>query len=161
MNQTFKIFKVLFVCTFLVFLSCEKDLYEEAIVHQHESSGKKVSYLKGTKAQNVATILSNSLNNERFGNRGLENEDYIILYDYVMQVIDEKGNINYTFKVQHPDETASKFFNMILQERYDGSTLVKLMEYTMTPEFAEKYNLGEKNISEFEGNFFYRLVAFT
>jgi hypothetical protein len=35
---------------------------------------------------------------------------------------------------------------MVLQEKINGDSMIKLLEYQMTPEFAAKYNSGEKEI---------------
>jgi hypothetical protein len=78
-----------------------------------------------------------------------------------LEVTDEKGNKTYTFRVQHPNGTASKFYNMTMQEFIDGSSMVKLFEYQMTPDFALKYNNNEKEIKDFEGDYSYKLLAYT
>src|SRR5690606_8389069 len=61
-----------------------------------------------------------------------------IKYDEILQVIDSLGNINFTFRVDHPETTDLKFFNLVMQEKSGGS-IVKLMEYSMTEDFAALY----------------------
>ena len=56
----------------------------------------------------------------------------------IREVIDTLGKVNYTFRVDHPESSNEKFFNLVLQEKNEEST-VKLFEYTMTPEFALQY----------------------
>ncbi len=150
----------------ITFSGCEKDLYEDAIKGNTvvENSLKEKyhgKYIEGETASGIAKVLSKKIENARFANRGLLTNEYgTILYDKILLVEDELGNKTYTFKVEHPDANPSKFFNMVMQEKIDGSSLIKFFEYQMSQVFAEKYNLGLKDIKDFEGNYNYKLVAY-
>ncbi len=167
MKQTIKkfgLFLILVVAT--IFSSCEKDLYEDAIkenvtVNNPQNKNYHSKYIEGETASGIAKVLSKKIGNTLIANRGLLSNEYgTILYDKILLVEDELGNKTYTFKVEHPDSNPSKFFNMVMQEKIDGSSLVKFFEYQMSLEFAEKYNLGLKDIKDFEGNYNYKLVAY-
>ncbi len=139
--------------------SCEKDLYEVPLQQQN----KKFTYLKGKEALDVTSLLAEKMgvSSDNIKNRGLEVIDYgTIKYDVVMKVVDSLGNKTFTFNVDHSQATDKKFYNMVLQQKIDGLTMVKFYEYNMTPEFAEKYNSGEKKIKDFEGTYDYRLVSY-
>jgi hypothetical protein len=135
----------------LLLYGCQKDIYEDAL--QQQNKRFRFNYLQGAPALNITNVLANKLKKSKFNSgkginqRGLELLELgIVKYDVVMETIDEKGNITYTFRDDHPDATASKFFNMVLQEKINGDSMIKLLEYQMTPEFAAKYNSGEKEI---------------
>lgn len=141
--------------------SCEKDLYEDAFVENKKQTftfeyvySKEAEYLKDDVLKQIKTY--------REANRDLDEPTYgTIMYDEVMKVVDNMGNKTFMFRVEHPDATNEKFYNMVLQEKTDGRRYVKLFEYVMTPDFAEKYYSGLKELKEFEGSYSYKLLANT
>lgn len=151
------------LCLLLIttFSSCEKDLYEDGIKSTSEQNQNfSVSILEGKDAKSLQNVVETKIDNYRAANRGSEVIDYgVVNYDQVMKIVDNLGNKTYMFRVEHPDATFEKFFNMVLQKKVDGSSFVKLFEYTMTPEFAEKYYNGEKKMKDFEGTYSYKLLA--
>lgn len=152
--------KLAFIAFFGMIISgCEKDLYEDNIKQQNT----KYTYLTGKEALDVTNLLAQKMGeNKTIGGRGLDLEDYgVVKYDVVMKVIDSLGNKTFTFRVDHPLATSEKFYNMVLQQKIDGLTMVKFYEYNMTTQFAEKYNKGEKEIKDFQGTYNYRLANFT
>jgi hypothetical protein len=152
--------KLAFIAFFGMILSgCEKDLYEDTLQQQN----LKYTYLTGKEALDITNLLAQKMGeNKTISARGLDLIDYgIIKYDVVMKVVDSLGNKTFTFRVEHPDTTYKKFYNMVLQQKIDGLTMVKFYEYNMTPQFAEKYNKGEKEMKDFQGTYNYRLANFT
>ena len=150
------------VITFLLlttfFSGCEKDLYEGS--YQQNLKANRISYITGSKALTFTNNITQQIQKYNETHREAEPFDYsTVKYDCIMKVTDALGNKNYTFKVESPNETLSKFYNLVLQEKIDGTSLLKLFEYQMTPEFAEKYIKGEKSFDEFEGSYFYKILA--
>lgn len=158
MKKTSKLSIIAYLILATFISSCEKDLYDTAFEQQHS----RFIYLNGDSALKMSKILNQKMKNiGKLTNRGLDFDELgTVKYDSVLQLIDNMGNITYTFKVDHPESNASKFFNMVLQEKNTGETLIKLFEYQMTPEFAEKYNSGEKSLKDFQGTYAYRLISY-
>lgn len=121
-------------------VSCERDLYEDQLYQQHLKPG--TTLLKGKEASEAILRLNNLLSQRHFldnGAQGRLSEDLgTIKYDEILRVIDSLGNVNFTFRVDHPESSDLKFFNLVMKEKSGGS-IVKLMEYTMTEDFAQLY----------------------
>lgn len=71
-------------------------------------------------------------------------------FSEVMRVTDSLGNVNFTYRVNHPNVSENIFYNLVHTETKGYST-VKLLRYHMHPEFAVEYYRGSKNISDFTG----------
>lgn len=160
-----KKFGLILILAFTTFFSsCEKDLYDEAIKNStSENENFTLEYLSGNIAEKLKKITEQEIKTYRskIQNRNLDTIDYgTIKYDEVMKVEDNSGNKTYMFRVDHPDQTNEKFYNMVFQEKIDGSKYVKLFEYNMTPEFAQDYYMGLKDLTDFDGSYNYRLVAY-
>ena len=160
-KQIKKIVLFVVVCFGFLFTSCEKELYEKPIQQQ----SRRINYLKGQQALNALNNTTKKMNasiKKNFTHKSDQVFDFgTVKYDIVMQYIDEFGNINNTYKVDSPDASYKEFFNLVEQQKIDGSYILKLYDYSMTPEFAEKYNNSEKPFTEFQGGFTYRLVAYS
>ena len=153
MKTKIKLLVYLFAVTiFYTFTSCEKELFENQIV-QESKNQNKINYITGAEASKVIENLTNNIQNYNSSNRGGTINYGTIDYSHVMKVVDTIGNKNYTFKVSHPDASFTKFYNIVLQEKIDGQSLIKLFEYNMTEDFAQKLMEGTKTLSNFEGNF--------
>ena len=163
MTQRMKKFGLILILAFTTFFfSCEKDLYEEAIKNS-SNENFTLEYLSGNIAEKLKKITEQEIKTYRskLQNRNLDTIDYgTIKYDEVMKVEDNSGNKTYMFRVDHPDQTNEKFYNMVFQEKIDGSKYVKLFEYNMTPQFAQDYYMGLKDLTDFDGSYNYRLVAY-
>jgi hypothetical protein len=72
-----------------------------------------------------------------------------ILTDEILAVQDVFGT-KYTFKLDHPEKDFYTFFNLLMVEK-EEKTIVHLLKYKMTPEFAELYRSGQKQLDSFEG----------
>lgn len=140
MNAKLKPLFVLFaMLTLLTFVSCERDLYDEPIQQTHKKN--KAESLRGAAALQIAKklnrILKNNVTLDASTGRFLAPIG-IISFDEVRKVTDTLGNVSYTFRLDHPESSDQKFFNIVLQEKNEHST-VKMYEYEMTPTFASQY----------------------
>lgn len=142
MNLKSKKFNVLFCFIILsLFVSCEKDIYDDTIKTTERNVTSE--FVTGNDARLIVSKLTKSLRKKYSLNQmesgRIEMESIgIILYDEIVKVTDSTGKSTYSFKVDHPDSSISKFYNLILQEKAEGN-IIKLMEYTMTPEFAQQF----------------------
>lgn len=152
------------ICLLLItlFTSCEKDLYDDAIIKstQDQKQNFTFEYLYNEEARKITDTVINQIKTYSEASRSEDEASYgTIKYDEVMKVVDNLGNKTFMFRVEHPDATNEKFYNVVLQEKTDGNRYVKLFEYIMTPDFAEKYYGGLKEFKDFEGSYSYRLLA--
>ena len=141
----------------LIFTSCEKDLYEDAI---KENSKFKYEVLRGFNAQKSFYKLKQKLNKKEESTLDTRNRIFdfnigTISYDEVIKVVDSLGKENYTFEVLHPLTSDTKFFNLVLQEK-DNLYVIKLLEYTMTEEFSNQYKINH-DLTNFKGT----LISYT
>jgi hypothetical protein len=143
--------------------SCEKDLYEEPIIQNQQQLKYDISFIESKEINYLKPEFESRLANRNIGNRGINDTDFelgTVLYDQVMKVVSSNGDKTYMFRVNHPDATYEKFYNMIYQEKIDGKKMIKLFEYNMTSEFADKFYSGEKLMKDFDGSYSYRLVTY-
>lgn len=139
--------------TLLTFLaSCEKELYDDSI--RTSQRAVKSEFVTGNEAKLIISKLEKSLKkkftiSDASASRISITSIGTIRYDEIVKVTDSTGKSTYTFKVEHPESSISKFFNLILQEKADGNIL-KLMEYTMSQEFAQQF-AETLNYKDFRG----------
>lgn len=152
-NNKLRFFKFAFMfsCLFII-TSCEKELYDDAIKDAQRELKSEI--VTGKNAENIISKLENSIKkkykiNGSGTNRITMDSIGTIKYDEIVKLTDEKGNSTYTFKVVRYDSSFSKFYNLVLQEKAEGN-IVKLFEYTMTPEFAQQFS-STFNYKNFEG----------
>ena len=142
MNAKIKSLFFLFaITTLLIFASCENDLYEDTI--RNEKRELKTEYVTGDEARHLIGRLKKtlktkySISDSNVGRIEMSSIG-IILFDEIVKITDTTGYSTYTFKVEHPSSSLAKFFNLTLEEKASGN-LVKLMEYTMSDEFAQEF----------------------
>ena len=150
--------KILALISLFVLSSCEKDLYEDAL---KENSKFKCEILKGSEAQKKINQLNRKLNKRGSSISGISNRIFnlnsgTISYDEVIKVVDSLGKENYTFEVFHPLTSDTKFFNLLMQEK-DNRSVIKLVEYTMTEEFASQYAISN-DFTAFKGTIAYYTI---
>lgn len=133
-------FTFMFLSLFII-TGCEKDLYEDEIKNSQREI--KTELLTGESARFIGEKLKKSLRKKYNISDASSSRIEMasigeIVFDEVMQVEDSLGKKTYTFRVNHPDEAISKFYNLVLQEKAQGN-IVKLFEYTMTDEFGQTF----------------------
>lgn len=153
MSAKIKLLFLLFAISILfIFVGCEKDVYEDNIINEHRM---QTEYVTGNDAKLLISKLKKTLKKKyTLSDSNIEGRLTLesigtILYDEIVKITDSTGNSTYTFKVDRPDNSFSKFYNLILQESNQGN-LIKLMEYKMTDEFAQQF-MTSFNYSNFRG----------
>lgn len=153
------------ILLFLFGCSAEKDLInQENFENQNKIQQPNfiVRNLLGIEAVNIQKQMKDRMEHARLSNRGGNSEEIgTVLYDQILMVDNNLGDKTYIFRVNRLDADNGKFYNMILQQNEIGSFMLKLFKYEMTPDFAFKYNLGLKQMKDFQGNYSYRLLANT
>jgi hypothetical protein len=151
-NTVKKLFQIIMLITFILLSSCERELYDDAIKNSQRELKSEI--VTGREAQNLISKLETSLKRKyKIKNSGHNRISMtsvgVIKYDEIVKLTDEEGKSTYTFKVDRFDSSVTKFYNLMLQEKAEGNIL-KLLEYTMTPEFAEQFK-ETFNYKDFKG----------
>lgn len=149
MNQINKILvKPIFtICILIVFISCEKDLYEESMAEQKQGIiSRRISFDELKTNPNVikeldgvkAKLKSNTIWSERiisFGDFFIETDDVLLL---------EYGGLqSYTFPIYFTEEDA-QLKNLVIAEKLDGTYTSKVLEYELTDQ--EKIDLANDEL---------------
>ena len=146
-----KIVKPLLLVSLILLFSCEKDLYEDNIKKAHNGS---TQILTGTEAQKVALRLNKHLSSESSSPTDAYARTFnlnigTISYDEIIKVIDAMGKENYSFKLERPESSDTKFYNIVLQEE-ENTTIIKLIEYSMDNDFAADFKVNQ-DLLHFKG----------
>lgn len=143
---------ILFFIFLLTFLSCEKDLYETPIYISKKNQSRLLNESERFKIQErVCKTLKkskfylSSFSENRISISTLGTVDF----KEVLMISDESGKSTYTFKLLHPETSISKFYNLVLEEK-GNYTILKLLEYTLSPEFAQQL-VQNLNFKDFNG----------
>ena len=147
-----KIVKPLLIVSLILLFSCEKDLYEDNI---KKAQNGRTQILTGTEAQKIALRLNKHLSS----GSSLATDPYsrtfnlnigTISYDEVLMIIDAMGKENYSFKLERPESTDAKFYNVVLQEE-NNTTIIKIIEYSMDDDFAADFKVNQ-DLLKFKGS---------
>lgn len=147
-----KALKLTIICSLLILLSCEKDLYQENIKSLNNGRAEILSKKEAEKvALRLKGILGSqsSLNINSFG-KTITLDFGTINYDQIIKIIDTYGKQNYSFQINYPEKSDTKFANLVLQEK-DNYTTIKVVEYNMTDQFAQQYKL-DADMTQFKGS---------
>ena len=146
----------------LLFLSCNDDFETDGIHFGIKNKNINVKLLKGVNALNVYNkLVLESKKNTSFdisqgklkvtkGNRySRNNQDLIIDYSQVLQVIDTLGKSNYTFRIiNHPEDDEDTFHNLVYNFESEESTKINLLKYNgITPSFNTTGNASVTSVS--------------
>ncbi len=163
-NKKLTLIRYLFIAAaVLLFYNCEEDYYnrtnvaatgktthriltgnealrkKEALVEQlRKDGGKGLNKLRGTMAQNA-------YKSGKPLDIGLP-----IDKSEIYEIKQKNGNVNYTYRINHPDAGMLKFYN-ILEKSSPAGTKTELIEYSMQPEFAQNYYAGRIGFERFSG----------
>jgi hypothetical protein len=131
---------------------CEKDLYQIDSQNIIRNNNLKTYPITGEKAKLQAEKLSKKLklNLSAKGVQLKTNNGLIVDYEKVMVLENEYDQMSYSFKANTNSETPNSFKNVVMLEK-NGTTVIKLVTYQMTPEFAEQYRADTKNLAQFDG----------
>lgn len=151
---------VLVLLILSVLVGCEKDLNEDNL-NTHFSL-IKTKIITGNEKDIVTNKLKTLLENKLDKQNKLTIQTNrttldVVEYTDVIAITGENGAVNYTFRVEDSGIVAHKFYNLILEERNEYSTVI-LAEYTMTADFATDYFLETKDFSEFQGSIAYTQI---
>jgi len=133
----------LMMCFLLIFVSCEKDFYEEGLKEQKRGiTSRRITFDELKTNPKVIGCLNDAkeklkpklIGNERIINVG----DFFIETDDVL-LIEYGGLKSYTFPIYFTEEDA-KLKNLVIAEKLDGTYISKVLEYDLT--IQEKADLA-------------------
>lgn len=157
MRQTLlKLRPLLLLTAFLAVYSCQDDEFESNLPDRQE--GKSVSrIIRGKEALGLKEMVEAQLAKSQSEKLYAREDDFKVEYEEVYEITDVSGNTHHTFRVVHPNQTASSFYNLVITET-SGFKKTVLIEYKMDQGFADKYNIGEADIKNFTGVINFTLV---
>lgn len=143
-RKSFRNFIIFLLITRLFLISCSEDLYEETNgTHFGIKHKNNVEVLTGKKA----VVVFNQLINESKKNKNFDILDNVLKingkntfllknnnqttldYTQIMQVVDNHGNTNYTFKIlNHPDDDENTFHNLVFNNN-NFSSRINILRY--------------------------------
>lgn len=148
---------VLFLGITLLIWSCQKDdtssgQDENTEIHQNNVIS---SYISGDEIPSIIDLLGHDSNttsrtdtsksstiSSPFGSISIEN---------ILEVIDTLGNKKYSFKLTPKMPKINSIFNLVIDASNEPINIA-LLEYRMSPNFAQDYHDGLKTFSEFTGS---------
>ena len=141
----------------VTFWQCQKEeLYENLPTPQHKEL--KVQLLKGSDAQKIANRFKKEIlafKKNAFGHEAgiasREENEFTINYSEVLEVSDNLGNTNYTFRVSvNPEVGERTLFNFVINNR-ENQNKTFLLEYEMSEAFSLDYFNKRKTFDQFQG----------
>ena len=154
-------FGILLIGILFTLSNCDKDHLTETS-NSEDFLPIKTRIITGNEKDIVTnklkTLIENKLNKQnKLNNQTNRTTLDVVEYTDVIAITGENGAVNYTFSVEDSGIVEHKFYNLILEERNEYSTVI-LAEYTMTADFAIDYFLGNKDFSEFQGSITYTQI---
>ena len=133
--------------------SCQKD--DNININQVQETGEKLFTTRTVSDVNIPNIVNlvNPNKIKLYQKDGSVTSFGSIHIDDILEVIDTLGNRNYSFTLIPNKPKPNSFFNLIVsthekQSNYDMS----ILEFRMSPDFAEAYRNGTKRATEFTGS---------
>lgn len=174
MKKHLKKLRPLLLLTALFLLTnCQEEFEENKPVEQ-QKNGSKYTILTGETARAKKAELLIELDKD--GGKGISNlqqvlkggttdpafRDMMDIKEYiddreVFKVEQANGNINYTYRVNMPDATDDKFYNLVVKISANGSKTT-LYTYTLDKMFTENYQI-DGDFSKFTGEIKVDVVA--
>jgi len=94
-----KTLNILFLLTLFTFVSCEKDLYEDAIQKSHQKRISFSQFKSETKVKEFETLFRVPLAHNGAANRSAELSDFIIDTLAVQKYVSENNKTTYSFRI--------------------------------------------------------------
>lgn len=108
-----KTLNILFLLTLFSFVSCEKDLYEDAIQKSHQKRISFSQFKSETKVKEFETLFRVPLTHNGAANRSAELSDFIIDTLAVQKYVSENNKTTYSFRIY------SLATNVEIDEKYN------------------------------------------
>lgn len=116
-KTTLKILSILSLALFIVFISCEKDLYDDAIHHHHKHANKisLKQFLNETGIKNFEKSIKVPIANADINARTANISDFNITTDSIYKLVNQENKTTYSFYIEPTSFTAAEneIFNLI------------------------------------------------
>ncbi|UPQ80072.1 AHH domain-containing protein [Flavobacterium azooxidireducens] len=141
------------IATFLLFISCDKDFYEDVELQKNNLESidvKTITYdefkrkLKSLENKPAVKMIINNTNSTNHYARSEDDSDIEIFTDVIKEITSGTYK-SYTMYIKTSDTIASKFYNLTLEEK-EGNTAAFITKYSPTENW-----LNDKN-QPFEGD---------
>lgn len=159
MKNNLKQFKTLFVLLFVVFYSCEKDLYDEAFnVENSKKANVTTSTLKEV-FKNEDFVLSykkipkkKASSSSEFSRSTFEENNGFTIIDAPVKIVDRDGVVTYTLLIERDNNVDGKLENLVLFSQPQNNEIGYVIKYNSfrEDELTEE-EVNDNGISEIEG----------
>ena len=159
MKNNLKQFKTLFVLLFVVFYSCEKDLYDEAFnVENSKKANVTTSTLKEV-FKNEDFVLSykkipkkKASSSSEFSRTTFEENNGFTIIDAPVKIVDRDGVVTYTLLIERDNNVDGKLENLVLFSQPQNNEIGYVIKYNSfrEDELTEE-EVNDNGISEIEG----------
>lgn len=116
-KTTLKILSILSLALFIVFISCEKDLYDDAIHHHHKHANKisLKQFLNETGIKNFEKSIKVPFANADINARTASVSDFNVSTDSIYKLVNQENKTTYSFYIEPTSFTAAEneIFNLI------------------------------------------------
>ncbi|WP_111307778.1 hypothetical protein [Confluentibacter sediminis] len=148
---------ILFFGISLIITNCQKEDVRPTETQKIEQPPASISinYVQGENIPNILSLLDpdyssySKANSSKsttvpspFGSISIEN---------ILEVIDTLGNQNYSFSLIPITPKPNSIFNLVVGKSNEATDMA-IVEYRMSPDFAEAYYNGTKSMGEFTGS---------
>ncbi|WP_395045516.1 hypothetical protein [Flavobacterium sp.] len=156
------LFQTVFVLVFILFASCEKELYEQPIQNSERNLIVKEVSLKSEISKSNSKLMEavNLLNQE------IKGETNRVVYDSILNFYfdDERGlyiesadKHSYTFPIFRTNATDNKIENVLFDQKSDGGYNIYLVKYDITKDELPNYTKEQLELLHKE----YRAISVT
>ncbi|UPQ80065.1 hypothetical protein M0M57_04335 [Flavobacterium azooxidireducens] len=135
------------IATFLLFISCDKDFYEDVELQKNNLESidvKTITYdefkrkLKSVENKPAVKMIMNNTNSIRHFARSGDDSEIEIFTDVIKEITSGTYK-SYTMYIKTSDTIASKFYNLTLEEK-EGNTAAFITKYSPTENWLNDKN---------------------
>ncbi|UPQ80068.1 AHH domain-containing protein [Flavobacterium azooxidireducens] len=135
------------IATFLLFISCDKDFYEDVELQKNNLESidvKTITYdefkrkLKSLENKPAVKMIMNNTNSIRHFARSGDDSEIEIFTDVIKEITSGTYK-SYTMYIKTSDTIASKFYNLTLEEK-EGNTAAFITKYSPTENWLNDKN---------------------
>lgn len=139
------------------FFSCQKDQVIPNQETEIAANNFSINYISGENIPDIINLLShdNGTSSKSNGSKSsmVSATFGSVFIESVLEVVDTLGNQNYSFTLIPTTPKPNSIFNLVVNAS-NGNIDMAIMEYRMSPSFAQEYINGTKTIAEFTGSIF-------
>jgi hypothetical protein len=148
---------ILIIGISLIMTTCQKDDVTSEQEIETLQNNVKSSYVSSDQIPDIISLLGYNDNRTSMATSSKSNmisSPFGSIYiKNILEVIDTLGNKKYSFKLIPKTPKPNSIFNLVI-DASGKTTNIAILEYRMSPNFAQDYHAGLKTFSEFTGSIF-------